>query len=147
MCINSISFFKYSISNYFYFRYLFNTGAAYGILGDLPWAQLLFKIITPFAVIGFFFVYIYACKRGYRTLRIAIMLVICGSIGNFIDRVCYNGVVDFLNLMIGGGSPFGVFNFADVYMSVGAVLVVVHFLFLDKNALFAPRQKDGKKTA
>lgn len=130
------------IPDFFYFTYVLNDGAAYGILQG---KRTLFLIMTPIAVAFFLLFYIYAYKKGYKTLLVALALIICGALGNFIDRAFMASVkyavTDFICIEIAGNRIFGVFNVADVELSAGVVLVVIHLLFLDKNALFVKKEK------
>ena len=59
--------------------------------------------------------------------------IIGGGIGNMIDRVLSGFVIDFINFEL---INFAVFNIADSAVCIGAVLLIVYVLFLDKrNAL------------
>ncbi len=129
------------ISNFFEFRYTFNTGAAFSFLANKEWGQIFFKVLTSIALVVFYIYYIYVCKKDYTFLRLAMILIIGGTIGNFIDRIAYGGVVDFLSFIF-GSYRFAIFNLADAYMTVGVVMVVIHYLFLDPNAIF---KKNGNK--
>ena len=133
------------IPKFFYFTYVLNDGAAYGILQG---KRTLFLITTPIAVELFIVFYVYAYKKNYKALLVALALIICGAIGNFIDRAFMASVdyavTDFICIEIAGNRIFGVFNVADVELSAGVVLVVIHLLFLDRNALF--KGKKDKKT-
>ena len=131
------------IENFFYFQYTMNTGAAWSFLSNVSWGQLFFKIITPISLVLFFIYYVYVCKKGYKFLRVAIILLIAGTIGNFIDRLVYNGVVDFISFVF-GDYYFPIFNLADTFMTVSIVMIIIHYLFLDKEALF--RRKNAKKS-
>ena len=53
-------------------------------------------------------------------------------------------VTDFICIEIAGNRIFGVFNVADGELSAGVVLVVIHLLFLDKNALFKGKKEDSE---
>ena len=132
---------KFVIDGFFYFTYTFNTGAAFSFLANKSWSQLFFKILTGVALVLFVLLYIYSAKRKYKWLSITIVFVLSGAIGNFIDRLMYDGVVDFIGFIFFGWH-FPVFNIADICMCVGVIMVIIHFLFLDKNALF---RKNGKK--
>ena len=132
---------KYVIGGFFYFTYTFNTGAAFSFLSGKAWAQTFFKVLSAIAIVAFILLFIFARKRKYKVLSIALVFVISGTIGNFIDRIRFDGVVDFIGLIFFGWR-FPVFNVADICMCVGVIMVIVHFLFLDKNALF---KKNGKK--
>lgn len=129
------------IKNFFNITCVYNSGAAWSFLADKSWGQLFFKILTPIALVGFTIFFIYAISKKYKVLSIGLALIISGTIGNFIDRIRYDFVVDFLSLIF-GNYRFPVFNIADSYMTIGIVLLLIHFLFLDKNAIF---KKYGKK--
>ena len=133
------------IPKFFYFTYVLNDGAAYGILQG---KRTLFLITTPIAIALFVVFYVYAYKKNYKTLLVALVLIICGAFGNFIDRAFMASVnyavTDFICIEIAGNRIFGVFNVADVELSAGVVLVVIHLLFLDKNALFKGKKEDSE---
>lgn len=130
------------IKDFFFFTYTLNTGSAYGFLQNKEWAQTFFLILTPVAVALFGYFYVFAYKNGYKTLLVALALVIGGAIGNYIDRAAYRAVTDFICIEIGGNAIFGVFNVADVELTAGVILVVVHLCFLDKNAIFKKSKKE-----
>ncbi len=129
------------IKGFFYFTYTMNTGAAWSFLADKPWSQVFFKVLTGVALIGFYIFYIFSCKSNYKFLRYALILIIGGTIGNFIDRLAYNGVVDFLSFVF-GSYHFPIFNLADSYMTIGIIMLIIHYLFLDKNAIFKKNAKN-----
>lgn len=127
------------IPNFFEFTYVFNTGAAFSFLADVSWGQLFFKILTPIALSFFIFYYVYACKKNQTVAKYAMAIIIAGTIGNYIDRLCYGGVVDFISLIF-GSYYFPIFNIADICMTLGVITLIVHFLFLDENALFRKKK-------
>ncbi len=129
------------IENFFYFSYTYNTGAAWSFLSDASWAQIFFKVLTAVALVAFFFFYVYAHKRGYEWLKVSMIFIMGGTVGNFIDRVAYGCVVDFISFVF-GSYRFPIFNMADVFMTVGVIMLLVHYLFLDHNALFGKNGKD-----
>ncbi len=131
------------IKNFFEFTFVYNTGSAYGFLSDAKWAQVFFKILTPIALCFFVFLLILGIRKKQRLLVISMGFVIAGTLGNYIDRLLISKVIDFLSIIIGGDRIFGIFNVADMYLSVGIILVLVHFMFLDENAIFS-KKKDGK---
>lgn len=55
--------------------------------------------------------------------------IVGGGIGNLIDRIMYDSVTDFLNMGI-GDLRTGIFNFADVSIMIGMIIV----LFAAQNA-------------
>lgn len=137
---------KTVINDFFYLTYLENRGAAYGFLSGKSWAQQFFKGLTVVALILFIIVFIYSLKKGYNFLSVGISMVIGGTVGNFIDRIMFSAVSDFLNIRVFGKDIFGVFNLADVFLCVGVAMFIIHCLFLDKNALFR-KNEDSKDTS
>lgn len=132
------------IDGFFYFTYTMNSGAAWSFLADVSWGQLFFKILTAVSLVLFFIYYVYVCKRGYKFLRVAVILLFAGAIGNFIDRLAYNGVVDFISLVFGDYN-FPIFNIADSYMTIAIIMIIIHYLFLDNEAIFKKRNKNANK--
>ncbi|MBQ9513510.1 MAG: signal peptidase II [Clostridia bacterium] len=131
------------IKGFFYFKSVpLNDAAAYGFLGGLSWRQTFFIILTFIAIIGFIYLYYYSVKKNYTFMKVAVIFIIAGAIGNLIDRLAYGGVVDFLTIEIGSFTPFAVFNLADTFLSVGLILLIIHFFFLDENAVFSKKQKE-----
>ena len=130
--------------NQFYLSYSLNSGAAFSFLANKDWGQTVFKIITPIALIAFFYFYFFAVKKGYKWLTVSLTFIISGTIGNFIDRLSRGEVVDFLSFKF-GSYYFPTFNVADVCLTVGVIMLIVHFCFFDKNALFIKRKKDIDK--
>ena len=130
------------IDGFFFFSYTLNSGSAYGFLSDKSWGQTIFMIITPIALVAFSVALFFAAKRNNKTLFIGLILVISGTVGNFIDRVANKAVIDFIVIRIGGVNIFGVFNLADVLMTFGIILLLIHLVFLEDGGLF--RRKSGK---
>ena len=132
------------IENFFYLDYSTNSGAGFSLFADKEWGQLLFKIITPVALIGFFAFYFFALKKSYKWLAYSITLIISGTIGNFIDRIINSEVVDFLSFHF-WSYRFPTFNVADVCLTVGVIMLIAHFFFFDENAIV--KKKSDKENA
>ena len=130
------------IDGFFYFTYTVNTGAAWSFLSGVSWAQTFFKILTSIALVFFAVFYLYALLKGYKWLQISLVFVMGGTIGNFIDRIIQNGVTDFIGFIF-GSYYFPIFNLADSFLVVGVIMITVHYLFLDFNAVF--KKKDEQQ--
>ena len=130
------------IDGFFYLTHTINTGAAFGSLGDKPWAQTFFKILTCISLVLFCLFYVYAFKHKYNWLKYSLAIVIAGTLGNFIDRIAISGVIDFISLVFGSYS-FYIFNLADAFLTVGVIMLIIHLLFIDEGALF--KKKNGKE--
>jgi len=84
--------------------------------------QLLFVVLVPAALL-MLAIHILRSHAVEPTDTVASALVIGGGIGNLIDRVAFGFVRDFANLGF-GQIRTGVFNVADVAITVGALLLV-----------------------
>ena len=69
-----------------------------------------------------------AKKPKSRILGISLAMIAGGGIGNLIDRISLQYVVDFIDFRI---INFPVFNVADIFVSIGAVLMVIYILFFE----------------
>lgn len=116
------------INNVFELLYLENRGAAFGILQG---QKVFFVIITVviLAVIFYVFFRMPATSRFYP-LRVLLVLVGAGAVGNFIDRIRQGYVVDFFYFK---AINFPIFNVADIYVTCGAILLVLVILFYYKD--------------
>ena len=129
------------IDNFFRLTYTVNTGAAWSFLEGVSWAQTFFKVLTAVALVCFCGLYFIACKKRYKWLQFSVGIIISGTLGNFIDRLLYSGVTDFISFQF-GSYFFPVFNIADICLTVGIIMLLVHFLFIDENAIFKRVKKD-----
>lgn len=104
-----------------------NEGAAWGMLQGRMW---LFYIITVFVIVVLVMFY----KREAKTsllLQTSLVLLMAGAIGNFIDRLLFKKVVDFVDTVI-FGYDFPIFNVADASLTVGVILMMIQIFFFDK---------------
>jgi len=104
------------------FSYVENTGAAFGIMKDKRW---FFIIVSTIAIIAMLAVLVIRHKDFSILSGASLAMVIGGGIGNQIDRIAKGYVVDFLEFEF---IRFPVFNIADSFITVGAVLMIVFIL-------------------
>lgn len=102
-----------------------NTGAAFSILEG----QMLFFYIVTLAVIIFLIYYMHTEAQNNKILGLLLAIVLAGTIGNFIDRLLYQYVIDMIKLEF---VDFAIFNVADSYLSVGVVLLFIYTLFEER---------------
>ena len=69
----------------------------------------------------------------------ALALILGGALGNIKDRYDEGYVVDYLDLHFGAWRPFLIFNFADVIITVGVVIILARSLLIREQA---PRHSD-----
>lgn len=113
--------------------YVQNFGAAWGMFSQQSEAfrKPFFIIISIIAVIVVMFIY-RNLKPGQWLLATALGSIVGGAIGNFIDRIRYGYVIDFIDWYVvwnGDAKHWPTFNIADVGISVGVTLMLLDIVF------------------
>lgn len=127
----------------FEFHYFENTGAAWGMLQE---KQILFYLLTVvFCVIVFIEIYRLWKNPRYTPFVYTLFFLLAGALGNFIDRVLNQYVVDFIYVKL---INFPIFNLADCYITVAVIIMMLLILFYYKDEEFEhifPWFSSGKK--
>lgn len=110
----------------FILTYYENSGAFLGLGEQLsPVIKLCFLMIFPLFFL--FYISFHILQSKYSTLYFTgFCLLIAGGIGNLLDRFLDGFVVDFMHIRLLDGLKTGVFNFADVYITFGILLIFLH---------------------
>ncbi len=118
--INEVGKVDYTvIPNFFHITYTKNYGAAFSILqGKRYW----FIVITVIVLVLLIY-YLYK-EKPQKWEKVAIILIIAGACGNLIDRIINGYVIDFLDFNL-FGYAFPVFNLADCYITIGALMLII----------------------
>ena len=111
----------------FVFSYLRNSGAAWGMLSGRINLFLVFTVIVMLIVT--YVIINLPATRKYMPLLITCTLLVSGAVGNFIDRVRFGYVRDFIYFKL---INFPVFNVADCYVTVSVALLIILILFVYK---------------
>ena len=115
------------IKGVFELLYLENRGAAFGMFQN---KQIIFVIGAIIILIaGLYFWQKMPWSPKYLPLRIVCVLICAGAIGNLIDRLSRNYVVDFFYFKL---IDFPVFNVADIYVTVACFLFIILLFFFYK---------------
>lgn len=115
------------IPNILRFHYLENKGAAWGMLQGHTWLFVLITVIVLIVLVATF-IKLPITKR-FIPLKIALTFVAAGAIGNFIDRLLNQYVVDFIYFEL---IDFPIFNVADIYVCISAVFLLYLLIFFYK---------------
>ena len=67
--------------------------------------------------------------KRFTPIRIVAVLIVAGAIGNMIDRVVHQYVIDFFYFKL---INFPIFNVADIYVTVTMILLLILILFFYK---------------
>lgn len=122
-------------------HYLENRGAAFGILQGKKAFFIIFTILV-LAFIAYIYLKRIPDEKKFRLLDGICILFFAGALGNFIDRVFRNYVVDFFYFKL---IDFPIFNVADIYVTVAAFAMIILGLFYykedDYNKIFPAKKK------
>lgn len=111
------------IPNLFYLTYVKNTGGAFSILTGNVIPLLIIGIIS---IICFIY-YVYK-KDNFNLIEVIYLsLMIGGIFGNLVDRIIYNGVIDYIGIII-FDYYFPIFNIADISIVSSALLLIIDSL-------------------
>ena len=131
------------------FGLVFNKGAAFSsrpqdLLPFLP-PVVFFILISVVAAVVLFIFYRSIDKRDYLS-RIGVVMILGGAVGNFIDRMRLQMVVDFIDCDLPDFimTRFPTFNVADSFVTVGVAFVVLSPLLLKKLHKQIKEEKDAK---
>ena len=128
------------IGDFLRITFVENPGMAFGIDFGIT-SKLFLSLFSIVASIGIVY-YLYKVREDGIMLKISLALILGGAIGNLIDRVFYGVLyqyaplfygkvvdfidVDFFNINLFGYSydRWPIFNFADMSVSIGVILLI-----------------------
>lgn len=119
------------LTDFFSLYYTRNDGAAFSVLSG---KTELFYMVTALAIaiVAYFF------KNSKSRLGISASIVmLAGILGNFIDRLFYKEVIDFISIKI-FNYQFAIFNIADTYITIAVVMYIIDFIIVEK------KERNGK---
>lgn len=119
------------IPDVFSLQYHQNSGAVWGIMSG----KVTFLIIFTLIVLSFI-IYLYLKipeGKKYNALKMIMVFITAGAIGNLIDRIYLGYVVDFIYFEL---INFPLFNIADCYLTVSSVILLILALFYYKDEDF-----------
>ena len=123
------------IDNFFSLTYVLNDGAAFSLFASRIYLLILIAIICLFFII-------YELKNNLddRVLSIGYSLVLTGLLGNFLDRLMDGYIIDYLSFKIFTYN-FPIFNFADILIVVGIVIVIIKEILKERGKKNEVRSK------
>ncbi len=109
--------------NVFHLTYVENTGAAFGSFQG----NRVFLVAVTLVAIGAGSVFLFK-NRKKSLLSVSMAFILGGALGNLLDRVFRGFVVDMLDFRL---INFPVFNVADIFVCLGAALIVIYIIFFE----------------
>ena len=107
------------INNFIGLYYTENTGAGFGIFEN---NTIALSVITIIVVVGLLAFLMLAQKQN-EWLRISLIFISAGGIGNVVDRLGLGHVRDFIRFLF--WPQFAIFNVADMFVTVGAFMLII----------------------
>jgi len=119
---------------------LYNTGAAFSFLAQAAgWQRWLFVLIA--AVVSVMLtMWLKRTDKKQWWLGLGLSLILGGALGNLYDRIVQGYVVDFISVHY-ESYYFPAFNFADTAITIGAALLIIDMVFLEKQRDPEPASK------
>ena len=117
-----------SVTSFLNFHLIWNNGIAFGLFSfeqDFYYNLFTLLIITITSIV------IWLSYKTDGLEKISYLLIIGGSLGNIFDRILYSSVPDFIDISINNFHWF-IFNVADIFISIGVVLLIILELFKKK---------------
>jgi signal peptidase II len=108
-----------------------NTGAAFGIFQGFG---MVFTVLAIIVAIGILY-YFPSVPHSEWAVRLAMMMMMGGAVGNLIDRLTIGTVTDFVSL-----GTFAVFNVADASISIGTAVLILAVWISERK-----QQKEAKE--
>ncbi|MCI9337612.1 MAG: signal peptidase II [Lachnospiraceae bacterium] len=108
-------------------QYFENTGIAFSLFQN----RKSFILITGFLVLAIvlFFLLRVPRQKKFFTVHVLMSVLVAGALGNIVDRIRFDYVVDFISFVL---IHYPIFNVADCYIVVSAILLFLLFMFAYK---------------
>ncbi len=106
-------------------NYLENRGSAFGMLQNQKFFILFIGLV--FLAVILFFLFKLPEEKKFCTVHILLSAIVAGGVGNMIDRLRFDYVVDFISFVL---IHFPIFNVADCYIVVATIVLFLLFLFV-----------------
>jgi signal peptidase II len=117
------------IPGFFSLTHIHNRGAIFGIMSRNP-SRLTTILLPVLSLVALSLVVYYFIKTppSEKFMKISLTLILAGAVGNQIDRLVRGYVIDFLDVYVKNWH-WPTFNVADSCISIGAVLLILTFIF------------------
>ena len=117
------------VDGYWDFEYTVNPGAAFGLLSDSdsPYRTPFFVVVSLLALLIILYI-LRGVDPRQRLLIAALSFIGTGAVGNFIDRIRFGHVIDFIVWKLGDDLRWPTFNVADAFITIGVTLMLLEII-------------------
>lgn len=100
-----------------------NTGAGFGMFKNGTTALIVITSIVTALII----LYLLIIHSDSEWLRVPLVLIASGGIGNLVDRIALRYVRDFFEFTF---MDFAIFNIADMFVVIGCIWLIIYLIVL-----------------
>ena len=100
---------------------IWNEGIAFGLFSFDD--TKLYNILT-FLILIIILIIIFMISESVGLKKLALLMILGGALGNFLDRIIYKAVPDFIDFHIGNFHWF-IFNVSDIFITIGVTLMII----------------------
>jgi signal peptidase II len=135
----------YSISvieGFFSITHIRNPGVAFGLFAgqESEYKVLFFIVISIIAIIAILVIF-HQTPDDKRMVKVGLVLIFSGAVGNLIDRILHKEVIDFLDFFY-NGSHWPAFNVADSCITIGVSFMIVDLFYGYPEGASSPKPTD-----
>ena len=113
------------------FTLIHNSGIAFSFFDDGGNISRWLLVVAVSGILAYLLFLMYKITSKNRLELMSFILIISGGLGNLVDSVFLGYVVDFVHVFYQDYS-FYVFNMADSYITVGIILYLSYFFFIER---------------
>ena len=113
------------------FTLIHNSGIAFSFFDNGGNISRWLLVVAVSGILAYLLFLMYKITSKNRLELMSFILIISGGLGNLVDRVFLGYVVDFVHVFYQDYS-FYVFNMADSYITVGIILYLSYFFFIER---------------
>lgn len=131
------------IQNYFNITYVRNPGAAFGFLAEShpQFREIFFLSIPPVVMVIIYFI-LRSVPDKDRWQIFALSSIFGGAIGNYIDRIRFRYVIDFLDFHYHEKYSWPAFNIADSAIVLGVIILTI-LMWTERKSATKPATADS----
>ena len=110
--------------------HIHNFGVSFGLFSGLisPWLLIILGLL----VVGFIFYLMKSASDMFEEW--SLLIIISGALSNIIDRIFNGYVIDFIYFHY-KDFFWPAFNFADIYITIGIIMIVINILRKINNSI------------
>lgn len=121
----------YGLSNLFNIHFIWNRGVSFSAFNFVM--PIVLSVLTAIIILWLTW---YLFKKSVAYERLPLAFIIGGALGNFVDRVRFGAVADFIQWHIGGLWTFpAIFNVGDIFITFGVILYLINMFINRKKCI------------